>query len=289
MIFSMISFAAIAAIIMSLILAGSLLGPIARIDNAAQQVGTGNLAISLPDIGNDELGRLSRSFNDMVRGLRERERMQAYVSDSVLEAVQDQADQGFREGKTIEATILFSDIRNFTGLSEKFSPDKIFGLLNEFLGGVEPIIRENHGRVDKFIGDAVMAVFHEENGKEHHALSATKAAVGMQKFVKHLNAKRESQGQFTIHIGIGISTGKVMLGDVGSSRRKDLTVIGDEVNLASRLESASKHGKHSKIIVSGSTYEVIKDFVEVEMMPFNEIRGKKQTVNIYELVRMKKV
>jgi class 3 adenylate cyclase len=272
--------------LLSLALASSLLVPISRIDAAAQQVGKGNLNIILPEMGTDELGRLSQTMNDMVRGLREREKMQAYVSDSVLEAIQDTADAGIHAGRNLEATILFSDIRNFTGLTEENSPDKIFALLNEFLGGVEPIIRDNAGRVDKFIGDAVMAVFHHTS-PEHHALSAVKAAVQMKKFVKKMNRNRTNLGLFTINIGIGISTGTVLLGDVGSMRRKDLTVIGDEVNLASRLESASKKGRHSKIIFSGATYNLIEDQVEAEEMPFTEIRGKQQAVKIFELIRLK--
>jgi class 3 adenylate cyclase len=284
-IFALAAFASLGAVLLSLVLAGSLLGPIQSIDSAAQQVGKGDLTVNLPEMGNDELGRLSKTFNDMVKGLRERERMQAYVSDSVLEAVQDHADPTLGAGKIIEATILFSDIRNFTGLTEQYRPDKIFSLLNEFLGGVEPLIRANHGRVDKFIGDAVMAVFHDSTS-EHHSLSAVKAAVAMKKFVKNLNLKRKKLGLFTINIGIGISTGRVLLGDVGSSRRKDLTVIGDEVNLAARLETASKQGRHSRIIISASTYANVRKEVEVEEMPFTEIRGKKQAVKIYELIKL---
>lgn len=283
---SLASAAILGAALLSLVLASSLLVPISRIDAAAQQVGKGNLNVILPDMGTDELGRLSQTMNDMVRGLREREKMQAYVSDSVLEAIQDDADSNIHAGKHIEATILFSDIRNFTGLTEENSPDKIFALLNEFLGGVEPIIRSNNGRVDKFIGDAVMAVFHQTS-PEHHSLSAIKAAVQMKKFVKKLNQNRTSLGLFNINIGIGISTGTVLLGDVGSSRRKDLTVIGDEVNLASRLESASKKGRHSKIIFSGATHNLVSHLVEAEEMPFTEIRGKQQAVKIFELIRLK--
>lgn len=284
-IFSLASFASLGALVLSLILAGSLLGPIQSIDAAAQKIGKGDLDVVLPDMGADELGRLSSTFNDMVKGLRERERMQAYVSDSVLEAVQDHADPTLGAGKTIQATILFSDIRNFTGLTEQYRPEKIFELLNEFLGGVEPLIRDNQGRVDKFIGDAVMAVFHQNSSKQH-SLSAIQAAVAMKKFVKNLNLKRKKEGLFTINIGIGISTGTVLLGDVGSSRRKDLTVIGDEVNLAARLETASKQGQHSRIIISGTTYDLIKEHVEVVEMPFTEVRGKKTPVKIFELVKL---
>jgi class 3 adenylate cyclase len=285
-IFALAAFAALGALLLSLALADSLLGPIKNIDEAAQQVGKGNLQVKLPALGNDELGRLSLTFNNMVEGLRERERMLAYVSESVREAIQDKADQSAAAGKTINATILFSDIRNFTGLTEEFPPEEIFALLNEFLGGVEPIIRENGGRIDKFIGDAVMAVFHEDS-PDKHAYCAVQAAVAMKSFVRNLNLKRQKQGKFPINIGIGISTGKVLLGDVGSSRRKDLTVIGDEVNLAARLEQASKQGRHSRIIVSGSTYNYVQKKVAVEEMEIKEVRGKKQAVKIFELIKIK--
>ncbi len=280
------SAALIGAIILSLVLTASLIGPISRIDIAAQQIGNGNLNVALPYMGNDELGRLSETFNDMVRGLREREKMRAYVSDSVLEAIQDQADASLSEGRRVEVTVLFSDIRNFTGLSEKNSPEQVFALLNEFFGGVEPIIRANHGRVDKFIGDAVMAVFHHSE-PEHHTLSAVKAAFAIRQLVDELGNSRRLMGKAGINVGVGISTGTVLLGDVGSSRRKDLTVIGDEVNLASRLETASKKGRHSRIVVSGSTFRHIEGFVEAELMPLNEIRGKEQAVQIYELISLK--
>lgn len=292
MLVSLSAAAVLGTIILSLLLASGLLVPIKQIDEAAQKVGKGDLNVLVPEMGEDEMGRLSKTFNEMVKGLREHKKMQAYVSDSVREAIQENNssaesnNESIRSGKNLEATILFSDIRNFTGITEQNSPEKVFNLLNEFLGGVEPIIRMNHGRVDKYIGDAVMAVFHHTS-PEHHALSAIKTSVMMMKFLKKMNSIRKKQGLFPINIGIGISTGTVLLGDVGSAKRKDLTVIGDEVNLASRLESASKKGRHSKIIFSVSTYNLIKDYVNAEKMPFSEIRGKEQSIEIYELVSLK--
>ncbi len=280
------SLAIVGSILLSFILSSSLLVPIKKIDSAAQKIGKGNLNINLPVEGNDELSRLSITFNEMVKGLRESERMRAYVSDSVLEAVKDNSDQSIHVGKYVEATILFSDIRNFTGLSEANAPDVVFKSLNDFFSGAEPIIRMNHGRVDKYIGDAVMAIFHQ-NIPEHHALSAIKAAVRIKNFVTFMNKDRLAKGLFPIEIGVGISTGYVLLGDVGSHRRKDLTVIGDEVNLASRLESASKQGKYSKIIFSGQTLKFVEEYVEAVKMPFEDIRGKKKAVQIYEFIKFK--
>lgn len=268
-------------------LAGSLLGPIRRMDRAVQRVGTGNLDVQLPVTSQDEFGRLSGTFNTMVRGLRERERMRAYVSETVLEAVRDDAGSRTVEGEFLEASILFSDIRGFTSLSEQHPPKEIFAMLNAFMSEVEPIIRCNDGRVDKFIGDAVMAVFHA--GTQHHAIRAVLTAVSMMRFLEDFNASRAERGLFTIRIGIGVNTGRVMLGDVGSATRKDLTVIGDEVNLASRLETASKKGRHTRIVLSESTFNAVSELVEAEEMPFTEVTGKQQPVRMFELVRLRPV
>jgi len=281
----MVALALISAVALGGALAGSLLVPIRRMDKAVQRVGAGNLEVQLPVTTQDEFGRLSGTFNAMVQGLRERERMRAYVSETVLEAVRDNSASRTIEGEFLEASILFSDIRGFTTLSEQHPPKEIFAMLNAFMSEVEPIIRLNDGRVDKFIGDAVMAIFHA--GKQHHAIRAVMAAVSMMLFLDEFNTSREAQGLFTIKIGIGINTGRVMLGDVGSANRKDLTVIGDEVNLASRLETASKKGRHSRIILSESTFTAVSGLVEVEEMPFTEVKGKQQPVRMFELIRLR--
>lgn len=281
--------ALLGALFLSFALASSLMTPIASIDRAIQAVGQGKLDLKLPYMGTDELGRLSQTFNLMIKGLREHEKMEVFVSEAVIEAIKDEtgiSGSTSREGQDIKATILFASIRNFTGIIEKYQPDVVFALLNEFLGGVEPIIRKNGGRVDKFIGDAVMAVFHHEN-TDQHAKNAVRTAVDMKNFVKNLNYKRQNQNLFTIEVGTGISTGQVMMGDIGSSTRKDLTVIGDEVNLASRLESVSRYGRHSRIVISEATNSLVRDFIVTELMPYSEVKGKKQAVKLYEIVKLK--
>ncbi|MFZ2956219.1 MAG: adenylate/guanylate cyclase domain-containing protein [Candidatus Ozemobacteraceae bacterium] len=265
-------------------LAGRLLHPIRDLDAGVTEVGKGNLHIELPVVGKDEIGRLCRNFNEMIRELREKERMRAYVSDTVMEAVRDGAVEGARRGVTREATVLFADIRNFTTISESNTPEEIFRMLNDFLGGMDAPIREFGGRIDKFIGDAVMAVFLAE--QEDQALNAVRAAVAMKHILRQFNERRANEGLFIIDIGIGLNTGMVMLGDVGSDRRKDMTVIGDTVNLASRLESASKLGRHMKIVLSEATYNKVRSFVNVEEMSQTEVKGKTQSIRMFELVSL---
>ncbi|MFZ2957591.1 MAG: adenylate/guanylate cyclase domain-containing protein [Candidatus Ozemobacteraceae bacterium] len=283
---SLTAIASLVAVILGLVLASSLLGPIGSIDLAVQKVGSGDLSVQLPEMGGDEIGRLSRNINEMVDGLRQRERMRAYVSETVLEAVKTEDQGRGSEGESIEATILFSDIRNFTRLAETHPPKVMFAMLNAFFGGVEPFIRAHHGRIDKFIGDAVMAVFLAKGTQGDPAENAVRAGVDIMAFLREFNRQRQSVGLFPIAIGIGINTGEVLLGDVGSARRKDLTIIGDAVNLASRLETASKMGKHSKIILSETTFERVSGLVLAEEMSLREVRGKSQPVRMFEIISL---
>ncbi len=273
------------AIVFGIVLSGGMIRPIEHLDQAFGEVRDGNLAVLLPDMGRDEIGRLGATFNTMVGQLRERERMRAYVSDRVLEKVRDEHAESGKSAQVRPAAILFSDIRGFTTLSEKYPPVQIFEMLNGFLGGVEGIIRAHQGDVDKFIGDAVMAVFLGE--AKDIARSAVKAALEMRLFLEHFNAERQKAGLFKIDIGIGINTGDVLWGDVGSTRRKDSTVIGDEVNLASRLESASKLGRHTRIVISESSSVLASDEVELEEMSVREVKGKEQSVRMFEVIGRK--
>lgn len=273
------------ALLLGVLLANRLLIPIRRIDGALALVHGGDLQVTLPVESGDEIGHISRTFNQMVEGLREKKRMQAYVSEAVMAAVRDPEETHVQLGKVIEATILFSDIRGFTTLCEAHFPDEIFAMLNAFLGGVESVLARYDGEVDKFIGDAVMAVF--RNPGPDQALKAVLAALAMREFLKDFNRARQEKGLFPINIGVGINTGKVMQGDVGSERRKDLTVIGDEVNLAARLETASKEGVHTQIVIAESTWNCIRDHVEAVEMARTTVKGKQQSIRMFEVVGLR--
>jgi class 3 adenylate cyclase len=177
-------------------------------------------------------------------------------------------------------------VRSFTTLCEKHPPEAMFAMLNAFLGGAEKELRAFGGQVDKFIGDAVMAVFREPGPEQ--ALHAVQAALAVKAFLVEFNRRREAEGVFPIQIGVGISTGRVMQGNIGSERRKDLTVIGDEVNLAARLETASKEGRHTQIVLSEGTFALVRHAIEAVEMPQRTVKGKEQTIRMYEVVGPKK-
>ena len=208
--------------------------------------------------------------------------MSKYMSEDVMQTVMKNIDSLGLGGKKSVVTVLFSDIRGFTSMSEKMSAQEVSNLLNEYFSEMEPIVRKYNGIINKFIGDAVMAVFGEPIQDENHSINAVKCGMEMLKRVDELDKKWQKEDKPTIKIGIGINTGEVFIGNIGSENRMEYTVIGDTVNLASRLESYNKTYK-TEFLISSSTYEASKAYIEVNEISDVEIRGKAQKMNIYEV------
>ncbi|MBF0543181.1 MAG: adenylate/guanylate cyclase domain-containing protein [Candidatus Riflebacteria bacterium] len=273
------------ALLLGLFLAGNLLDPITRIDGAIKLIGEGNLNVRLPEGPEDEIGRLGTNINAMVQGLKERKILTKYVSENVLEAIGQNTGLDLRPGELTDATVLFCDIRGFTKLSEQHPPGEIFEMLNGLIGGVFPIIQQNIGRTDKFIGDAIMALFFGlENGK--HAQRAVRAALQTVEFVSSFNKTRIAEGRFPIKIGIGLNTGEVMRGDIGCEGRRDLTVIGDTVNLASRLESYSVEAQTTGIVISEAVAKEAAEIVEIKEIGQRQVKGKALPVKMFEVLSL---
>lgn len=202
-------------------------------------------------------------------------------SEVMLELLKD-PDTAELEGKRAEITILFSDIRGFTTLSEKLAPDEVSKRLNQYFNKMEPIIHKHRGTLDKFMGDGIMAIFGAPVQHEDHALLAVKAALDMQEKLVELNKEWEKEDRPTFSMGIGINTGFCFVGNLGSKKRIQYTAIGDAVNIASRLEQMNKPF-NTKIIISQFTYEKVRNFVEVRALKKESIRGRTEAVMIYEL------
>ncbi len=175
-------------------------------------------------------------------------------------------------------TVLFMDIRNFTGLTEQMNPDEIFKFLNSFLKNMEPHISQNNGFVDKFIGDAIMALFAES------ATSAIRSAVSMREKLKEYNQYRTKNNYNPIDFGIGINSGEVVLGTVGSRNRMETTVIGDTVNLAARMEELTKVYK-VPILITELTYSKIIEPAEfyIRKIDVVKVRGRNKSIAVYEV------
>ena len=231
------------------------------------------------------LGYIHRYFIEAKTKEKVENAMGKYMSEDVMKNVIKNIDNLGLGGKKATVTVLFSDIRGFTSMSEKMSAQEVSQLLNEYFSAMEPIVTKYNGIINKFIGDAVMAVFGEPINDEQHPLNAVKCGYEMLKKVEELDIKWQKEGKPTIQIGVGINTGEVFVGNIGSEKRMEYTVIGDTVNLASRLESYNKTYK-THILISSTTYEASKDFIETNRISDVEIRGKAEKMDIFEVVRI---
>ncbi len=213
-----------------------------------------------------------------------RKTFERYVSPGVIRLIEQDPKKYFKAGGELkELSILFSDIRAFTTIAENLTPDELVLLLNEYLGEMTDILFERWGTLDKYIGDAVMAFWGSPFPQTDHAARACAAALDMSKRLEELNLKWEVEGKKALSIGIGINTGQVNVGNMGSSRRFAWTVMGDPVNLASRLEGQNKE-YHTTRLISEFTYAQVKDQYVCRDLDRIRVKGKLQPVRIYELM-----
>jgi adenylate cyclase len=207
-----------------------------------------------------------------------------YVSPDVVDEIlrdyrEIKADTGQRKGMTI----LFSDIRGFTNMSESIPPEQVVSLLNEYLTLMVEVVFRHGGTLDKYIGDGIMAFFGAPKAQVNHARLAVLTAVEMVRESRRLEAKWKSEGKPNLNIGIGINTGDAVVGNIGSDKRLDYTVIGDNVNLAARLEPLNKEYK-TNIVISESTARMLGAEFKLKELGTVNIRGKEKTILIYEVI-----
>lgn len=212
-----------------------------------------------------------------------KEAFSRYVSASVVNEILKQPDVLKLGGERKNLTVLFSDIRGFTTISESLDPETVVHILNEYLTPMTEVVFHHEGMLDKYIGDAIMAVFGAPLAQQDHAARACATALEMIQRLKELQKKWEGEGYPRIDIGIGINTGPMSVGNMGSEMLFDYTVIGDSVNLASRLEGLNKQ-YGTRICVSETTYENTKDLYIFRILDRVVVKGKKEPVGIYELL-----
>jgi len=213
-----------------------------------------------------------------------REMFSKYVAPEYVAQLAEDPSKITLGGRRAELSILFSDIRGFTSISEKLEPHEVIEFLNEYLSLMAAIVKQKGGTLDKFIGDAVMAFWGEPVHHPDHAERAADCALEMQATTARLAERWVAEGKPDIHIGVGINTAEVVVGNIGSVEHKlDYTVIGDGVNLASRLESANKEFK-TGIIISEFTLAKLGDRFEVRALGDVKVKGKERPVAIYELL-----
>lgn len=257
-----------------------------HITEVVQEIGSGNLDVKAELDTNDEFEVLCDQVNSMCKGLRERERLKmsfaSYVSTHIMEKIIHSDTPLKLEGERRKVTLLFSDIRQFTKLAENLAPEQVVQLLNEYFERMIEVIFAHSGTLDKFIGDGIMAEFGaplDDEAQEEHAI---RAAIEMQNELNVLSSRWEKENKPRIEMGIGIHTGEAVVGNIGSEKRIEYTAIGDAVNVASRLEQATKILK-APILLSETTYLGAKDKFAFKDLGAMALQGRKEQIKVYTI------
>ena len=278
------------AIIIIRLFSKNITNPIADLVEASAKIEQGEFELGIEPRTKDEIGLLTSSFIQMSRGLAEREKLMVSFSKFTNKTIAQKAASGELAlgGETRNATIFFSDIRSFTAMSEKMQPKEVVEFLNEYMTRMVECVNKTNGVVDKYIGDAIMAVWGapESSGNPaQDAMNAVAAALMMRAALFNFNKSRREKGLAPVHIGCGINSGPVVAGQIGSNERMEYTVIGDAVNLASRTEALNKPFA-TDILITENTYNLIKSRLIVEEMPGVHVKGKTEAIKMFAVINI---
>ena len=261
---------------LTLLLSRSIYGPVNDLLEATQRVARGDLSARVPVLSGDELGDLAGSFNEMMSGLEEREKLQAafgsYVDPQVARRVLDEGE--LLEGEEVEVSVLFVDIRDFTPYAESASAAESVARLNEFFDLVVPILLEHGGHANKFVGDGVLGVFGAPDRLHDHADRALEAACEI------AGAIGERWGG-KLQIGIGINSGPVIAGSIGGGGRLEFTVIGDPVNVAARVERTTRETGDTILLTEATRCLLTRPEVDLEPRGSMPLKGKTDGVALW--------
>ncbi len=268
-----------------------LAGPLRRLRAGVERLTAGDLTVRVPPTSRDEVGELTRAFNEMGESLQQKERIQnafgRYVSESVLRQLLETPEGDELGGAERELTIAFIDIRGFTRISEDMKARDVVALLNEFFQLVSDRILARGGTIDKFIGDSVMVYFGAPLHHPDHAVRAVTAALDIVQACSERNrhvshAPERAAAGLLIEPGIGIHTGMVVVGSIGSDRRADYTAVGDAVNVAHRLEKLARPGE---ILVSEAVQRHVRGACRMRFEGERQLSGRQEPVHVYSLDR----
>ncbi len=278
------------AIGFSFILSKGITAPVKKLAMAARFIGLGQLDTKVNIRTGDELEQLGNAFNDMAKGLKERDfikrTFERYVSHTVAEEIIKNPDMVRLGGQKQTLTIFFTDIGNFTNLSEILSPEETVNHLNYYFQGMCVAILEHNGTICEFQGDSILAFWGAPIAQEDHALLACRAALRCRDFLRGLEEKWVAEGLPPRTYRFGINTGEVVVGNIGSPSRFKYSAVGDDVNLASRLEGANKY-YGTQLLISEETYSLTKDVLVARNIDIIRVVGNSKPIKIFELVAEK--
>jgi class 3 adenylate cyclase len=268
---------AVVSVWLSLVLADAVSGPVVDLRDATRRVTEGDLSVRVPVVSTDETGQLAESFNAMVTGLGERERLReafgVFVDPSLTERVLEHGSD--LRGEEVDVSILFLDVRGFTAFAETSAAPQVVTALNRLFDLVVPVVLRHGGHANRFLGDGLLAVFGAPERRPDHAARAVQAAREIAQLVR-------DRGSDELCVGIGVNTGRVVVGAIGGGGRRDFTVIGDPVNTAAGVEAATRV-TGDEVLITEATLQALPpqcraEFVERPSVP---LKGKSETVRLY--------
>ena len=258
---------------------------IAEISKAAEEVEEGNFSLQIPEDRSDEIGQLKRRFNQMIRGLKQRDLIERtfgrYVDKKIAQELMNRPGALNLGGEKDVVTILLADLREFTPLAEKLEPEQVIRLLNKHFARMIPVIEKFKGIIVDFYGDSILVFF---GGADNHARASVASAVNcafeMQREVADLSNENQREGLPSLLMGIGIHTGEVIVGNIGTETRAKYGIVGSAVNETDRIQTLAQGGS---ILVSEKTYAYLPETVEVGSKFQAHLKGLNGTRDLYEL------
>jgi len=263
----------------------SITGPVRALANAARQVSAGDWKVRLPvKKGGDEIQQFSETFNQMVSGLEERDKVKQAFQKFHNKEIAEKLISGeiHLGGERKNACVFFSDVRGFTALSEGLDPEALVKILNRYMTKMVRVIIDNGGIVDKYVGDAIMAIWGVPVGKPDDCFRALKACLEMRIALAELNAELIAEGHGALRIGMGLNFGTLISGNIGSEERMEFTVIGDTVNTASRIESLTKEFG-TDLLISREVLAQVGDAYIVEKAHEAKVKGKSELLTVFKV------
>jgi sigma-B regulation protein RsbU (phosphoserine phosphatase) len=262
--------------------------PISRLRNGVRQVGEGNFAVAVPERGVREVAELAHSFNELGQQLIEyiekrdfiRDTFGRYVTQEVVKQLLEFEGALEMGGETREVSLIMSDLRGFTAIIAEMAPEQVITFLNRYLSRMIEILLDNHAVIDEILGDGILAFFGAPEPLEDHPARAVACALQMQAAMDGINADNEADGLPRLAMGIAVHTGSVVVGNIGSERRTKYSVVGSDVNFASRMEACALAGQ---VIISATTFKRVRDRIEVGQVQEVEMKGVPGRSTLYEV------
>ena len=270
-----VTVASTVSLALTLLLADSVTAPLDRLRDATRRVGQGDFSVRVPVLTTDETGELAGSFNQMTSGLAERERIRdtfgTYVDRDVAEHILREGTS--LEGEEVEVTMMFIDVRDFTGFAESSSAVDVVATINRLFETAVPIIHSHGGHIDKYVGDGLLAIFGAPRRQGDHADQALRAALEIERAI-------DAEFEGDLSIGIGLNTGEVVAGNIGGGGRLEFSVIGDAVNIAARVEAATRQ-TGDVILLAEGTKSALQDPPSLTERPGTTLKGKREQVALF--------